>query len=323
MSPVSPVNRIDGTDGVDGIAHVVTDRGGHLPELVIDRYLYDPADGAFRAEVEHHLAQCEACRLALEAIALEDAEYTPVRMATPRVQSDPAARLSPPPQSGLSLRAPHATETSSAEIHVLRPTNTASPFAASPNAKPGRWTRVRVLLQASSVLLAAALLLFVVLPREGPHGTDEIRLKGTSFELEVHVHDGIATRRVLDGDVVHPGERMGFLVRANRAGHIIIVGRDVRGETYLCYPQGLEAHAVDYVPSDALTDLEVAMAFDDVLGHEQVVAYLCDHPLTFAELTGPVASATPLGPVAGCLRRELTLDKRPRPLEMLPPGGRR
>ncbi len=253
------------------------DRSGHLSELSLDRYVYDPRDEDFCAAVEVHLDACPDCRRVLEALKSEDASFE---------LSAPSNIIRFPSKS--------KNETSAIKVVPIRKRSTLS--------------------IALPVFLAAALALIVAWPRppaEGP-GEDTYRVKGTPFELEVHVHDGQTSRLVADGDLVHPGERVGFRVRSKTAGHLLILGHDDRDNVYLCYPQGTTATAVPLDAHLEMVPLEAAMQFDDVLGAEHLTAYFCDSPLSLPTLD-PKALETP----PGCTRRELTLKKVP----MTPPDG--
>ncbi|MCC6622754.1 MAG: hypothetical protein IT385_15945 [Deltaproteobacteria bacterium] len=228
------------------------DRGGHLSELALDVYRYDPGP---HPEVESHLTACDACRAALAALVAEDA----------------AARV---------------------------------PVPRARRRRPLAW-----IAGATTLLAAAAVAIIVTRPAPAAPDADGLRLKGGAFDLEVFVHDGERTRAVVSGDVVHPGERVGFRVRGREPGYLLVIGRDDQGNSYMCYPSGEVGVAVaqTFPETPEPQVLPVAMRFDDVLGSEHIVALLCPAPFAAADLgPGLVADAD------GCARHELTLHKRPR-----------
>lgn len=165
-----------------------------------------------------------------------------------------------------------------------------------------------------TVLALAALALFAVRPWiVSPPEDDVITLRGGPFDFEVYVHDGQRSRPVADGDVVHPGERMGFRVHLRQEGYLAIIGRDDRGMTYSCYPLPEAgavtslAQAVAHARTDGPIPLPVAMRFDDTLGDEHITAVFC--PSAFA--LGPdVVSMADALTQAGCSVTTLTLHKR-------------
>jgi hypothetical protein len=248
--------------------HEVLDRGGHLSELTLDRFRFDPPEPAFQAAVRAHLETCGACRGALEALVASDAEL------------------------------------------VLAPPLTGGAVVALPRRRPIAWIATAV------VLATAALALLVVRPWRPD---DVVTLKGSPFDFEVHVHDGRESRPVLDGDTVHPGERMGFRVHLRQDGYLAVIGRDDRGMTYPCYPPadvGAPVAATIFAVAHPRTEhpetLPVAMRFDDTLGDEHITAVFCREPFS---LGSDVAAATQGLSQAGCAVTTLTLHK------VAAPGG--
>lgn len=251
----------------------VLDRGGHLSELALDRYRFDPPEPAFRAALEAHLATCAACRDALAAL----------------VEEDTACTLAPPHA--------HATPLAAAEVIPL-----------SARRRRAAW------IGGAVALALAALALFVVRPWVAPPpDADDITVRGGPFDFEVHVHDGERTRPVVDGDVVYPGERMGFRVLLRQDGYLAIIGHDDRGMTYSCYPRpeagavASLARAVAHARTDGPVTLPVAMRFDDTLGDEHITAAFCTFPFELGPNVVDIADALTQ---AGCSVTTLTLHKR-------------
>jgi len=262
------------------------DRSGHLLELTLDRYRFDPPEPALHAVVTAHLATCEPCRAALDALVLADAQVS----------------LAPPARSAVVI----ALAAAAVKGDTLAP-----PKSSATRRKKQAW------LGGGVVLALAALVLFATRPWQP--ADEVITLKGSPIDFEIHVHDGERSRPVLSGDVVHPGERMGFRVHVREAGYLAIFGRDDRGASYPCYPLAdgdspsgapvaANLEAVALARTEAPLTLPVAMRFDDILGDEHITAVFCEAP--FALGAEPIAMAAELAQ-GGCHVREVTLHKAP------------
>jgi hypothetical protein len=148
---------------------------------------------------------------------------------------------------------------------------------------------------AAAVLVAAAAVaaLYIVTDRsdrdrvatiQGDKPDDGIRVKGPAFSMQVHVHDGNASRRAGIGEIVHPGDRLGFVAQGREAGHLLIVGTDDRGNTYPCHPQNGVSERVVGDDSSWRYTTRSAVRVDDTLGHEHILGVLCAAPITSAQL---------------------------------------
>ncbi len=190
---------------------------------------------------------------------------------------------------------------------VLRP-----PMTTRETTAPGRWP-----LYAAMAAMAAAVA-FVVLradinPDSHTPPADEFRLKG-GFEFQVFAHDGETSRAVHSGGEVHPDERLGFRFGAKRAGHLMVVGTDGRGDPYLCYPQNAQGASRETAAESAPRDLQEAVRLDQVLGVEAIVALHCEAPLSFRDaadaLKGIPVTGEPLPTVrSDCRQRVINLSK--------------
>lgn len=151
--------------------------------------------------------------------------------------------------------------------------------------------------------LAAAASLFLLPATVGVD--DGMRVKGAGLHLEVFLDAGTHSRRLANGDVVAPGDRVGFRVR-HEAGHLMILGVDAAHEPYLCYPQregGLAASVGQRSEPQALPE---AIRMDQTRGAERIVAVFCDQPFEFEYVAPYVGEGkTP----AGCATQDLTLEK--------------
>lgn len=183
---------------------------------------------------------------------------------------------------------------------VLRPPARVTP----PTGNGGR------LMLFGGLLAAAAAVVFFVLRPAGTVGDpidDGVRLKG-SFAFEVHAHDGSRSRQVLDGDAVAAGERLGFRVKTSAAGHLLVLGRDGSGETWLAWPQQGGGQSAPFGPAVSARDLGEAVRLDTTPGDERLQAVLCEAPVTQAQVAPLLARGeTP----PGCRLRALTVRKAP------------
>jgi hypothetical protein len=272
-------------------------REGHLLDLSLERYFYEELSGAPRASVETHLSDCGECRGRLERLRSESAEISLL---------PPKALLEPRTNNVVSLDA-------------RRPRRIA--MWAGP---------------AVGALLAASLAVVVWNDRAGERAAsasdentsvgaefgesvpgDTWRRKGSDFSLDFYLHDGQDTYALMNGDVVHEGDRVGFLAHALSPGYLVIVGLDALGRTYPCYPQGNEEQAERVEPSEEPLSLDQAIRFDGVLGQERLVAVFCPEAFEVSAVARAleVASDQPedgeLPPLkAGCWQRSIVLEKR-------------
>lgn len=169
---------------------------------------------------------------------------------------------------------------------------------------------------------AVALVFVFARPEPGPlsPGADDgIRLKGAELSLTVFAKTADAPpRAVKDGDVVHPGDRLGFQLRSLQDGYAMVVGIDDRGEVYAGWPQSSGGSAKFLPATDAPTDLGVAVRLDDVGARERLIAVRCPTAFGLAAVAKRLKHPTRLqkepaqDPLAGCVYDELTLKKQPR-----------
>ena len=306
------------------------DRGGHLSELALDRYRFDPPEAAPElagspapgseadpqplrglpgdpAPVEasssaRRRAFARELRREVEAHLAGCAECRQVVAALET--EDAGFALVPPLQLGASVDAPTQDAGHGAEAQVIS-------LAERRAQRRAAWTTGIVV-----VLAAAAAVLLLARPTElddpQGEGPDRITLRGSAIDFEIVVDDGHASRLVADGATVHPGERMAFRIKARVDGFLAIVGRDDTGVSYACYPQGAELAAVQAVAVTHAVepkDLPVALRFDNVVGTERISAVYCATPFTAAEAATLAAEGA--APREGCYVRTLALAKRP------------
>ncbi|MFT7625787.1 MAG: hypothetical protein ACI9WU_004978, partial [Myxococcota bacterium] len=143
----------------------------------------------------------------------------------------------------------------------------------------------------------------------GPGG-DGIRLRGSAVTMEVILDDQSHGRILEQNDVVHPGDRIGFRVRARRAGHLLVLGVDDRDTAYPCYPQRPSASAVAFEATDGFVRLEEAIRFDAIPGREKLAAILCDQPFDIQRAARAVLSGLEEAGLDGCAIDRLVLIKK-------------
>lgn len=182
--------------------------------------------------------------------------------------------------------------------------------------KPSRaplWSGGALLALAAGLLLA---FWWSPSPRPIFDGPDDgIRIKAGALDLEIFVHNGEGSRLAAEDEVVHPGDRVGFRVKARGAGYVLVAGVDEAGAPYPCWPAG---EAPDGAPWDheAPVALDQAMSLDGALGEERFVAVHCQQPITFEALSTAMRAArathwaTPLTLRPDCAARSRRLEKR-------------
>ncbi len=185
------------------------------------------------------------------------------------------------------------------------------------------WRRIAPLVAAAAALVAAV---WFVAPglRSGavevapPPDREVVRVK-SSYDMVVYVHDGERARVASPGEPVHPGDRVGFRVVPSAPGHLMIVGIDQTGETYIGYPQDTDGRSRQVEVSAKGVEIDQALELDDVLGKERLVMLMCEDPFRITdvvarvdEVDGLVAREELPALLEGCVQRELSLDKRRR-----------
>jgi hypothetical protein len=88
------------------------------------------------------------------------------------------------------------------------------------------------------------------------------------------------------GDVLHPGDVLRFTLGSSRAGYAGVWGIDAKGSVSALG----SAEALVPVAAGPRQVLPGAVELDDTLGEERLVAVLCAHPLSIAELSAALAA---------------------------------
>lgn len=184
-------------------------------------------------------------------------------------------------------------------------------------------------IYGAALAMAAAVLLFVSLPNRdhnasgenGPQSpstwaepTEHFRVKG-SLNVDFFVKRDAKTERLSNGALVFPGDRIGFQVSTPMAGHLMVFGIDDTKEPYLCYPQSNEERSIAFGPTKEMRTLDQAIALDDTLGSEHILAVFCKKPFQFdllrEQLLNTDVTAETIFEVDGqrCRHRRIQLKK--------------
>ena len=277
-------------------------RDGHLLDLTVERLLVGEIQPA---ELADHLDGCARCRAAIDAA-----------MATPAPPM-PAA-LRPPPalsviQGGSASSVLDGDREDAPNIAPpLGRTSTLTPTAPT----SGRWRFPAV---AGTVLALAAAALLTLTPTDDSPSFDApipadrpetFTFKGGGVGLAAFVqHEADDSRRVLSGDKVSPGDRVGFSVEPSRAGYLMVLGDDERNPPYPVWPAKGDAASVAIKP----LQLDNAIELDATPGRERFVAVLCGEPFTFeqagAALEGVSFDDPTQGVMAGCGHEFIILER--------------
>lgn len=270
------------------------DRIGHLSEMAFDKLKLDPpeSDPSWFEAARAHLASCDGCRAAFDAMRAEDDAF-----ALP-----PAARV----REALTAPAP---ATAIASEHVSEP-GRVTDLEAARAARAARLNRIAA--GATATLAIAATLFIVTRPSttgiiDQPDAREILTPRGGKLDFEVHVHDGTKSRLVEDGGVVHPGERAGFGVRASEDGYLLVFGWDATGAPYAAHPTGddlaaIRAPAIEATP-EPIT-LQSAIRFDDLLGDEHLAAVWCQNAFMLSDVIAPRGSIDASALTASAARRD-------------------
>jgi len=190
-------------------------------------------------------------------------------------------------------------------------------------------TRPPISVYGSILAAAAGILIFVLVDKPIDVSTQQIgepgskwtqindgyRVKGglsVEFFLE---RDNVVTQAV-NGTTAHPGDRLGFRVSSNTAGHLMIAAIDGKNMPFLYYPQDSQGRSRAFGPSKDMVTLNQAVVLDDVLGEERLVALFCQEPFSFEELSQKLRATrrgesknTLLYPDS-CRERTITMTKK-------------
>jgi hypothetical protein len=168
------------------------------------------------------------------------------------------------------LRGEHAAFLASVDVGAeIRAIGQRVARAARAGQEPRIATR-RTWLVSGGALAAAALVIVLALRGRRPDPDDDLRPKGGSIGLVIHVATGSGSQPIAGADPVHPGDRIRFEVSVPGPGYLAVVGIDSSGTATVYYPFGGTAPAK--IDAGAGAVLPGGVELDATLGDEQIYA---------------------------------------------------
>jgi hypothetical protein len=172
---------------------------------------------------------------------------------------------------------------------------------------PRARARRRVWWLVAPALAAAALLLWVVRPRDRVEPGD-VRSKGAS-RLELFVEHHGAVRAAGPDELVIPGDRLQFAYSSADAQFLAIIGVGATGTASVYYASDDVAAPIS-VGEHVTIDRSIVL--DDTLGTETIYGLFCARPITLTSVLEQVRAHTDGVPeVASCTVDTLRIGKRP------------
>ena len=292
------------------------ERREHASQLQLERHLRGELEGEELEWCREPLERCHECAAQLDAMRAFDDAF---RAQMPALDLD--GLLGAAPEPAPSPEPPRREESLRRE----------PPITHAPSPRKSIWASPRFGRIAGALAMVFVGFIGIYALIREPANTDTsidpndgvsqhrdplldrdiIRRKSSALRWDVYVHDGRRARLALDGEVVHPGDRLGFQVAAADGGHLLIAGVDERKNVYLGFPQDGEGRAEEIASSKEPIELDDALRLDDVLGKEKLVAFLCDRPIAFDEIKPLLERGAELeGAINHCRVRVITLEKR-------------
>ena len=197
-------------------------RGTCPSELEMEQRLLDELGPLERAALDRSVAACEGCRARFDALSAGFAAF-------PDLDAD---ALQGRILAGLGETALPPAIAAAADALGANP-------AAAAVSTASLWDRLRGLFrqpgfQVSLGVAAAAVIFLIVKPDVSPD-TPGVRMKGTLSMVVHRERDGVAAQ-IMSGEHVREGDRLRFEVTAAEPGHLMVLGREASGATYLVYP---------------------------------------------------------------------------------------
>lgn len=149
------------------------------------------------------------------------------------------------------------------------------------------------------VALAAALALFVLIPREQP----PVLFKGSLLSISLKRGDVVTTLR--EGDSLREGDALRFSVKTDRPGNAVVLNRDGRGKVTVVAPFNA---TVAQVVKEGTTVLDDSAVLDATKGRETFVAVFSEKPFEVAPLVGQLEAGQPVS-CSGCVVDVASFDK--------------
>jgi hypothetical protein len=269
---------------------------GCLSELALDEWLAGEGTPRDRAAWEAHAETCEVCQQRRR----QRAEFNQNYLASARDLEVALERF--------EARGPAASQLSAGAAP-------GSPRARA-SAAPARARRPVWIAASGALALAASLLLFLALPRDGELA-GSTRTKGQS-RLDFYVKSGSSVRAGAPGERVLPGDALRFVVPRGESRYLVVLGRDSLGVTSVYFPAGPLGRRplLDALDSPAAADalsgglaLDSSVVLDAAPGVERFYAVFCDAAQSTSEWRDELARSGRLAPRSGCEVSETSITK--------------
>lgn len=258
-----------------------------LSDAQLDALLCDVASASAAQSARAHLASCVPCRARLDEL---DA-------ATARLRDD----------------------LSDAEILALASGARHRRSSTSGGPLPTPQSTRRAL--AAAVAAAAVAAIFLLALRTAPRRSIGVRAKGSGAVSVQVLRDG-RTFMGQSGDRYFQGDTLQFALTLARPTHVAVFDREASGAVAVFYPwRGGNAGLVAATAPGEPRVLEPAIALDDSVGPEWLVAIRCETPFSTAPIAAALASrptsalpaltAGDLELPGGCSADSFELDKQP------------
>ncbi|HEX3759546.1 MAG TPA: DUF4384 domain-containing protein [Kofleriaceae bacterium] len=147
--------------------------------------------------------------------------------------------------------------------------------------RPSRRHPRRVWLVSGGALAAAAVAVVVLLRGRPEPEPDDVRTKGASVGLVVHVATADGSRPIMRDGGVRAGDRIRFEVSVPRPGYLAVIGIDPSGAATVYYPFGGAAPA--RIGADAGAVLPGAVQLDATDGDEAIYAVYGEQTFALGE----------------------------------------
>ena len=141
-----------------------------------------------------------------------------------------------------------------------------------------------------------------VVTTDGQTPTPIHRVKGGAA-LNVFLMRGDTVQLVRSGETFYAGDRLRFEIKSASGGHVLILGRESKGDVYVAYPLDEQGSAV---LEPGHREIPGALELDDSLGQEHLYAFVC--PESFSASSIQWVGAEPTTP-DGCQRSTFILNK--------------
>jgi hypothetical protein len=213
------------------------------------------------------------------------------------------------PEEGLAVRSHVAgCDRCGARLGAIEGDRAAFLEARPPWRRTARPRRRRIAIGGGAFAVAAAAAALLLVSRvEGPsHRGRGARVKGGN-RLTFFVKRADMVRAGGPGEVVRPGDVLGFSVTLERAAHVAVLSVDAAGRASVYFPDTPTAAPLDEGRDIPLT---TGAILDDILGDETLHALFCDRPVELEPLRAAFESSPRAPPIPdGCQEDRVSITK--------------